>query len=150
MDVQGPVAAVMAASASPAVAGAAGPSTFEIVYPLTILLALALGLPAALFGLNIILSKFAHGERLKTAGKDEPVESGLPIAVGGSGEKFSVKFYLIAMLFLAFDIEVAFLYPWAWYFRIGGPAMVWLLIVFLVILEVGYLYLYRKGALDWE
>ena len=55
------------------------------------------------------------------------------------------------MLFLAFDIEVAFLYPWAYMFnKSEGWNIVWLLVVFLVLLEVGYLYLYKKGALDWE
>ena len=66
------------------------------------------------------------------------------------GEKFTVKFYLIAMLFLAFDIEVAFLYPWAWWFNHGGWEMVGMLVFFLLLLEVGYVYLYKKGALDWE
>ena len=146
MDVSGTVAI----AAAPAATTAAGGSTFDLVWPLTILFLLAVAIPAALLSINIVLSRFAHGERHATRGKNTPVESGLPLAVGGSDEKFSVKFYLIAMLFLAFDIEVAFLYPWAWWFRKGGWEMVWLLVAFLVMLEVGYLYLYRKGALDWE
>jgi NADH-quinone oxidoreductase subunit A len=55
------------------------------------------------------------------------------------------------MLFLAFDLEVAFLYPWAVQFpKVSGWSMVWVLVPFLVMLEVGYLYVFRKGALDWE
>jgi NADH-quinone oxidoreductase subunit A len=149
MDVPGTVAFAAAPAAMPHPIVDAG-STFDLVWPLTILFLLAVAIPAALLSLNIVLSRFAHGERQATHGKNTPVESGLPLAVGGSDEKFSVKFYLIAMLFLAFDIEVAFLYPWAYWFRSGGWEMVWLLVAFLVMLEVGYLYLYRKGALDWE
>jgi len=61
-----------------------------------------------------------------------------------------VKFYLVAMLFLAFDLEVAFLYPWAVRFLKGGWEMFWSLLSFLVLLEAAYIYLYRKGALDWR
>jgi NADH-quinone oxidoreductase subunit A len=141
MDAQAPI---VAASAS------AGPSVFDTVFPLTILIILGITVPTALLLINVVLSKWAHGTRNTSPGKNEPIESGLPVSVGGSGEKFSIKFYLIAMLFLAFDIEVAFLYPWAYHFKTGGWEMVWLLVVFLVLLEVGYLYLYKKGALDWE
>ncbi len=129
----------------------AGPSYFDVVYPLTILILLGLAIPALLMSLNAILSRFAIGTRNTSAGKQEQYESGLPVSVGDSGEKFSIKFYLVAMLFLAFDIEVAFLYPWAYMFnKSEGWNIVWLLVVFLVLLEVGYLYLYKKGALDWE
>lgn len=146
MDAHGTLVAATAAASDPS----AGPSTFDTVYPLTILILLGVAIPALLLSLNVLVSKWAHGTGHGTPGKNEPYESGLPVSVGGSGEKFSIKFYLIAMLFLAFDIEVAFLYPWAWWFGRGGWEMVGLLVVFLVLLEVGYLYLYKKGALDWE
>jgi NADH-quinone oxidoreductase subunit A len=128
----------------------AGGSVFAKVFPLTMLLILGVVVPAALLGINTILSRFAHGTRNTNPAKNEPYESGLPVTVGNAGERFDVKFYLIAMLFLAFDIEVAFLYPWAVHFSSGGWEMVALLVVFLVLLEVGYLYLYKKGALDWD
>ncbi len=67
-----------------------------------------------------------------------------------SPDRFPVKFYLVAMLFLAFDVEVAFLYPWALHFSKGGWEMVGLLVAFLGLLEAAYLYLWRKGALDWD
>lgn len=140
MDAQAPLAA----------AAAHDGGSFGVVYPITILILVGITIPAALLIINTLLSKWAHGTKLGNPGKNEPVESGLPVSVGSSGEKFSIKFYLIAMLFLAFDIEVAFLYPWAYHFRDGGWEMVWLLVVFLVLLEVGYLYLFKKGALDWE
>jgi NADH-quinone oxidoreductase subunit A len=150
---------VPAAEAAPVVAAAVpaaapvlvmGPSVFDMVFPLTMLLILGLLLPAALLGINTILSRFSHGTRNTNPAKNEPYESGLPVTVGTAGERFDVKFYLIAMLFLAFDIEVAFLYPWAVHFSSGGWEMIALLVVFLVLLEVGYLYLYKKGALDWD
>jgi NADH-quinone oxidoreductase subunit A len=138
-------------AADPAAAAAStGGSVFDKVFPLTMLLMLGLVVPAALLGINTILSRFAHGTRNTNPAKNEPYESGLPVTVGNAGERFDVKFYLIAMLFLAFDIEVAFLYPWAVHFGSGGWEMVALLVVFLVLLEVGYLYLYKKGALDWD
>jgi NADH-quinone oxidoreductase subunit A len=147
---------VPAAEAAPAVVAAAsvvpaGPSVFDMVFPLTMLLILGLVIPAALLGINELLSRFvAHGTRNTNKAKNEPYESGLPVTVGTAGERFDVKFYLIAMLFLAFDIEVAFLYPWAVHFSSGGWEMIAILMVFLVLLEVGYLYLYKKGALDWD
>jgi NADH-quinone oxidoreductase subunit A len=126
------------------------PSYFDLIYPLVIILLVGAAIPAGMMGLNSLLSWWSHGFRNTHHGKEEQYESGMPVSLGGAGEKFSIKFYLIAMLFLAFDIEVAFLYPWAYQFNSGGWEMVWLLVVFLVLLEVGYVYLYKKGALDWE
>jgi NADH-quinone oxidoreductase subunit A len=148
MDAQAPFLSVAANAHGLASAGA--PTTFDTVYPLTILIALGVAIPLALMTVNIFASRWVHGRHTHNHGKDQQVESGLPLAVGGSGEKFTVKFYLIAMLFLAFDIEVAFLYPWAWWFNHGRWEMVGMLAFFLVLLEVGYVYLYKKGALDWE
>jgi NADH-quinone oxidoreductase subunit A len=127
-----------------------GPSAFDIVFPLTMLLLIALTIPTLLLTANYFLSRWALGTRNSNPARNEPYESGLPTTVGNVGERFDVKFYLIAMLFLAFDIEVAFLYPWAIRFKHGGWEMVGLLAVFLLLLEVGYLYLYKKGALDWD
>ena len=126
------------------------PSCFDLVYPLVMILLVGIAIPAGMMGINAILSRWSHGTHNTNHGKEEQYESGLPVSIGGAGEKFSIKFYLIAMLFLAFDIEVTFLYPWAYQFNTGGWAMVGLLVVFLVLLEVGYVYLYKKGALDWE
>ena len=70
-------------------------------------------------------------------------------AVGDARERQSVKFYLVAMIFLLFDIEVAFLYPWAMALRdLGWPGFVQVALFF-VILLTGYVYVWRKGALDW-
>jgi NADH-quinone oxidoreductase subunit A len=146
------VSALLGAEASSAAAGSSSyPSVFDMVFPLTMLFILGVVVPAALLGINTILSRYvAHGTRNTNPAKHEPYESGLPSVVGTAGERFDVKFYLIAMLFLAFDIEVAFLYPWAVHFNQGGWEMIAFLVIFLILLEVGYLYLYKKGALDWD
>ena len=150
MDVTTPVTASAPALANLATAAPVPVSTFDIVFPLTLLALLAVGMPVAMFFLNVVLSKWAVGFNNTNRGKEEQYESGLAARYGNATEKFSVKFYLVAMLFLAFDIEVAFLYPWALQFNAGGWGMVGVLAVFLVMLEVGYLYLYKKGALDWD
>ncbi len=138
----------MTAAALPA---NAEPSMFDIVFPLSILMLIGLGIPAFMLIANHVLSRMAHGTRNTNPGKDVPYEAGVTATLGGADERFSVKFYLVAMLFLAFDLEVAFLYPWALQFNQSqGFGMVWLLLVFLLMLEVGYLYLYKKGALDWD
>ena len=129
---------------------ATGQSIFDVVFPLTVLFLIAVMVPAGMIGANWLISRWTIGNRNDNPGRNEPYEAGLIATVGGSGDRFDVKFYLIAMLFLVFDIEVAFLYPWAIRFHHGGWEMVALLAVFLTLLEAGYLYLYKKGALDWD
>lgn len=121
------------------------PTAFDIVFPLTVLLLLGIGVPAAMVGANWFLFR----QRKSFASKEEPYECGLSRTIGTADERFSVKFYLVAMIFLAFDIEVAFLYPWAIQFLKGGWEMFAILAAFLVMLEAVYLYLWNKGALDW-
>jgi NADH-quinone oxidoreductase subunit A len=97
--------------------------------------------------------------------KDTPYESGIP-PLGDARERFSVKFYMVAMLFIIFDIETVFMIPWAAYFRelsctgelVAGACPAGLtsffglgeMIVFMVILLVGFLYVWKKGALQWD
>ena len=85
--------------------------------------------------------------------KDISYECGM-LPAEGSQPRFSVKFYLVAMLFLLFDIEIVFLYPWAVvyreYLQQFGPQILWTLLTFTVILLVGYVYAIRKGALEWS
>jgi len=103
---------------------------------------------------NVILSTFV-GQRKRTRTKLMPYECGKD-PVGSARERFSVKFYLIAMIFILFDIEVIFLIPWAVVFRslaALSPAMrqfAYLeMMVFIALLLVGYIYIRRKGAFDW-
>jgi NADH-quinone oxidoreductase subunit A len=143
--------ATVAANAFQAAEAEAVPTTFDIVFPLTVLVLIGLAIPGGMMLANHLLSRWALGKGTGNPGKDQPVESGLDAVVGSANERFSVKFYLVAMLFLAFDLEVAFLYPWAANFGASrGWSMIALLVPFLIMLEVGYLYLFKKGALDWE
>src|SRR5829696_9847011 len=108
-----------------------------------IMIVLGVGFGAVMIGLSVLL-----GPKNPTPEKLAPYECGMP-AVGDARERQSVKFYLVAMIFLLFDIEVAFLYPWAVAFRdLGWPGLVQIITFFLILL-VGYVYVWRKGALDW-
>lgn len=104
---------------------------------------------------NIFISQFI-GQRKQTRTKMMPYECGKD-PVGTARERFSVKFYLIAMIFILFDIEVIFLVPWAVVFKtLSGPAyglgtLVYVeMMVFVVLLLAGYIYVIKKGALDWS
>lgn len=108
-----------------------------------------------LIGLSHLLAP-----RRPTALKDMPYESGMP-PLGDAHERFSVKFYLVAMLFIVFDIETVFLIPWGAIFfggvtggqATGGPTTGFLLVemlVFIFILAVGYVYIWKRGALEWD
>jgi NADH-quinone oxidoreductase subunit A len=98
-------------------------------------------------GAMILLSS-ALGPRNPTPEKLAPYECGMP-AVGDARERHSVKFYLVAMVFLLFDIEVAFLFPWAVALRDLGWTGLFQILTFFAILLVGYTYIWRKGVLDW-
>ncbi len=104
-------------------------------------------------GVLIVLSHFAAPRR-PTAIKGSPYESGMP-PLGGARERFSVKFYLVAMLFIVFDIETVFLLPWAAIFTsgtasVGTGFLLVEMIVFLVILAAGYVYVWKRGAFQWD
>lgn len=101
---------------------------------------------------NVLLSQFV-GQRKRTRTKLMPYECGKD-PVGSARERFSVKFYLIAMIFILFDIEVIFLIPWAVVFKTfaasGYRALVYVeMMLFVVLLLVGYIYVVKKGAFDW-
>src|SRR6266550_5949610 len=104
---------------------------------------------------NIVLSQFV-GQRKQTRTKMMPYECGKD-PVGTARERFSVKFYLIAMIFILFDIEVIFLVPWAVVFRrLSAPeyglsnVVFFEMIIFIVLLLAGYIYVVKKGAFDWS
>src|SRR5918995_519716 len=97
-------------------------------------------------GVSVLLGRLL-GPSNPTPEKSAPYECGMP-AVGDARERQSIRFYLIAMIFLLFDIEVAFLYPWALALTdLGWPGFVQILTFFLI-LTVGYVYVWRKGVLD--
>src|ERR671930_1234711 len=108
-----------------------------------IMIALGVGFAAVMIGLSVLL-----GPRNPTPEKLAPYECGMP-AVGNARERQSVKFYLVAMIFLLFDIEIAFLYPWAVALRDLGWNGFAQVLLFMALLLAGYVYVWRKGALDW-
>lgn len=113
-------------------------------------------LPIAIFALvaflfaagTIALSTFIVPRR-SSRRKDMPYECGVE-PVGNARQRFTVKFYLVAVLFILFDIEAVFLYPWAVSFRQLGLYGLIEMILFIAILLVGYLYLLKKRALEWD
>lgn len=117
--------------------------------PVLLQVLIASGFAAATLIASALLGKRA----VRNPIKDSAYECGM-LPVGGGQARFSVKFYLVAMLFVLFDIEVVFLYPWAVTFReqISGGAMVvfWSALSFILILFVAYLYALKKGALEWK
>ena len=109
---------------------------------------------AIVAGATMIGASHLLGPRRPTEVKERPYESGMP-PLGSAHERFSVKFYLVAMLFIVFDIETVFLIPWATiYFNDAGSVPMGFLLVemlvFLAILAVGYLYVWKRGALEWD
>jgi NADH-quinone oxidoreductase subunit A len=117
---------------------------FNTFFPILVLIVLATIIAIAMATVSVIF-----GRRTKGGAKGEPYESGIK-PVGDTKERIPVKFYLIAILFIIFDIEVVFLYPWAViYNKLGMFGFVEML-VFVVILMVGYFYILGKGALKWD
>jgi NADH-quinone oxidoreductase subunit A len=112
---------------------------------LSILIMIALGAGFALVSVGL---SWVLGPRRPTPEKAAPYECGMP-PVGDARERQSGKFYLIAMIFLLFDIEVAFVYPWAMALRDLGWAGFVQVVLFMALLLAGYVYVCRKGALDW-
>src|SRR5439155_5110901 len=111
----------------------------------SILIMIALG---AGFALTSVLLSNLVGPRKPTPEKLAPYECGMP-PVGDARERQSIKFYLVAMIFLLFDIEVAFLYPWAMALRDLGWTGFVQVALFMLLLLAGYVYVWRQGALDW-
>ncbi len=112
--------------------------------PLLIHLIVAMGLAGA-----ILLLSYLVGYRRPSRAKLQPYECGVQ-PTGDAREPFSVKFYVVAMVFILFDVEAIFLYPWAYIYRdlqwFGFVEM----LLYILILFVGYVYLWKKGALDWN
>ena len=107
---------------------------------------------AIIFAASALIVSVLVGRTCKrTPTKDMPYECGMiPV---GEVPRFSVKFYLVAMLFILFDLEIVFMYPWAVVYReqiAHGSTIFWSMLSFVSILMIGYLYALKKGALDWK
>ena len=103
------------------------------------------------FGVAFLFMLFSEwlGARRSTPGKKTTYESGME-PFRSARERFSVKFYLVAMLFIIFDIEIVFMYPWAIQITELGSTGLVAMIFFIVLLLAGYLYVIKKGALEWD
>ncbi|MBV7332194.1 NADH-quinone oxidoreductase subunit A [Chloroflexi bacterium TSY] len=112
--------------------------------PLLLLIIMATGFAGIAIGVPTLL-----GPQKGNNQKLEPYESGI-IPFNNARRRFPVKYYLIAMLFLLFDIEVVFTYPWAVVLRDLREVALTPMLGFLVVLVFGFIYIWRKGALDWE
>ncbi len=115
----------------------------ESFVPILLLLGLAAGMAATILFLNTLFAP-----KLRTRKKLEIYESGVPL-VDASHKRVSIRFFVIAMVFILFDVEIAFIYPWALVFRSAGWPLFVEMLSFLGVLAVGYAYIWRKGAFDW-
>jgi NADH-quinone oxidoreductase subunit A len=106
-------------------------------------------LVAVVFALVVLFLSAIIGKRKITPQKMLPYECGMD-PIGEARSPFSVKFYIIAMLFIVFDIEAVFLYPWAVIFKDLKIFGLGEMAVFIGILLVGFIYIWKKGALEWE
>lgn len=116
--------------------------------PILILLGVAVFVAASSLIISAITSQKAH----RNPSKDSAYECGL-LPLSEPHPRFSVKFYLVAMLFILFDIEVVFLYPWAVVYKellIQSSAIFFSMLTFLGILFIGFLYAWKKGGFDWK
>jgi NADH-quinone oxidoreductase subunit A len=112
--------------------------------PVLVFLGLGSALGVAFATLNRVL-----GPRRPSPTKSDPYECGLPSDVK-RGFRFGISFYLIAMLFILFDVEVIFLYPVAVHLKAGGAFVLGELAVFVALLGVAFVYVWRRGALEWK
>ena len=115
----------------------------ELYFPVLVQILLAAATAAGLLTAGLLL-----GKRSNSTAKDSPYESGVT-PVGNARERFSVKFYLVAMLFILFDIEAVFLYPWAVVYRELKIYGFIEMLLFMVLVLGGFWFVWKKGALDW-
>lgn len=115
----------------------------ELYFPVLVQALIAMAVAAGLLTVSRIL-----GKKVRNRVKDMPYESGI-VPTGDARGRFSVKFYLVAMLFILFDIEAIFLYPWVVVYREYKMFAFVEMLVFVVLILSGFFYIYKKGALDW-
>jgi NADH-quinone oxidoreductase subunit A len=113
-------------------------------FPILVFLAVAVVLSAAMVGMAFIVGKQNPDKE-----KNSAYECGFE-AFDNARRPFDVRFYLVAILFIIFDLEVAFLFPWAITLQEGGVVAFWSMMVFLGVLTIGFIYEWKKGALEWE
>ena len=121
------------------------PTTYpETYFPVLVQIAIAVLVAGALVALSYLI-----GKRVKDRVKDSPYECGIA-PTGSARERFSVKFYLVGIVFILFDIEAVFLYPWAVVYRELKMFAFVEMLLFVILILVGFFYVWKKGALDWS
>jgi NADH-quinone oxidoreductase subunit A len=121
------------------------PHTYaETYWPVLLQALIAMAVAAGMIGISYIL-----GHKIRNRVKDMPYECGIT-PTGSARERFSVKFYLVGMLFILFDIEAIFLYPWAVVYRELKMFAFFEMLVFIALVLAGFFYIWKKGALDWS
>src|SRR5262249_45257028 len=116
----------------------------EVYFPVLVQAIVAMALAAGLITVSYLL-----GQRVRNRVKDMPYESGIA-PTGDARQRFSVKFYLVGMLFILFDIEAIFLYPWVVVYRELKMFAFVEMLVFVILILSGFFYIWKKGALDWS
>jgi NADH-quinone oxidoreductase subunit A len=116
----------------------------ETYFPVLIQILIAIAVAGGMIGVSAVL-----GRRVKDPVKSMPYESGMN-PIGNARERFSVKFYLVAMVFILFDIEAIFLYPWAVIYRQLRFFAFSEMLLFIVLVLCGFFYIWKKGVLDWS
>jgi NADH-quinone oxidoreductase subunit A len=119
----------------------------EQYYPVLLAMGVAIVLGVVMLGLSHLVSRLSgnqRGGRIKLS----TVESGMPL-LDASHKRISIAFFLVAIDFIVFDLEAAFLYPWSLILREGGWELFWAVMVFVFLILVGYAYIWLKGGLDF-
>src|SRR4051794_23590147 len=116
----------------------------QVYFPVLVQALVAMLLAAGLLSVSFLL-----GKRVRNKVKDMPYESGI-VPTGDARQRFSVKFYLVGMLFILFDIEAIFLYPWVVVYRELRMVAFVEMLIFVVLILSGFFYIWKKGALDWS
>ena len=116
----------------------------EVYFPVLLQVIIGMTIAAGMLGASYLL-----GKRVKNTVKDMPYESGI-IPTGDARQRFSVRFYLVGMVFILFDIEAIFLYPWAVVYRELKMFAFVEMLIFIVLIVAGFFFIWRKGALDWS
>jgi NADH-quinone oxidoreductase subunit A len=116
----------------------------DTYFPVLVQIALAILVATALVAISYLI-----GKRVKDKVKDSPYECGMA-PTGSARERFSVKFYLVGIVFILFDIEAVFLYPWAVVYRELKMFAFVEMLLFIILILAGFFYIWKKGALDWS